>query len=87
MPTLVDPQLATKLALTLILIQLGGGGCHTAKFLKGDFELLKINRQASGVVHESAKFSFGNCSNGVLVRSVPPCMAYVVMNDCENIII
>ena len=51
-----------------------------------NFKIAKINRQANKVAHEIAKFSFINKSDGILLNSVPPCVANFVMNDCNNII-
>lgn len=48
------------------------------------FNLTKINRKANMVAPEIVKFSFDQ-SHGVLVSSVPPCVVYVVTNDCRNV--
>ena len=48
-------------------------------------KISKINRTANRVAHEIAKFSFDNRSDGVLLNSVPPCVAEAVIDDCMNI--
>ena len=37
--------------------------------------LVKVNRQANVVAHEIAKFSFHSKTGGILLNSVPPCVA------------
>ena len=54
--------------------------------LMTSFKISKINRRANRVAHEIAKFSFENRSDGVLLNSVPPCVAKVVMDDCMNVL-
>ena len=49
-----------------------------------NFNISKISRTTNGVAHEIAKFSFSTRSNGILFSSVPPCVVYVVTNDCMN---
>ena len=49
-------------------------------------KISKINRRANRVAHEIAKFSFENRSDGVLLNSVPPCVADFVTDDCMNIL-
>ncbi|VAH50600.1 unnamed protein product [Triticum turgidum subsp. durum] len=49
-------------------------------------KISKINRTANRVAHEIAKFSFDNRSDGVLLNSVPPCVADFVTDDCMNIL-
>lgn len=44
----------------------------------------KINRQANVVAHGIAMFTR---TDGVLNRFPPSCMAYDVMNDCNNVLI
>ena len=46
----------------------------------------KIKRHANEVAHEIAKFGFISRSDGLLVNSVPPCVVYAVMNDCNNLL-
>jgi hypothetical protein len=54
------------------------------KLLKG-FEVSKINGQANVVAHGIAKFTR---TDGVLLNSfLPSCVAYDVMNDCNNVLI
>ena len=50
-----------------------------------NFNISQISRIANGAAHEIAKFSFSTRSNGILISSVPPCVVYVVTNDCKNI--
>ena len=49
-------------------------------------KISKISRKTNTVVHEIAKFSFNNKSDGILINSVPACVAAAVMNDCINIL-
>ena len=49
-------------------------------------KISKINRTANRVAHEIAKYSFDNRSDGVLLNSVPPCVADFVADDCMNIL-
>jgi len=37
------------------------------------------------VAHEIAKFCLDCKSDGLLVGSVPPCVVYLVMNDCMHV--
>lgn len=49
------------------------------------FKISKINRRGNRMAHEIAKFNFINRSDGVLLNSVPPCVAEVVMDNCMNV--
>ena len=49
-------------------------------------KISKINRRANRVAHEIVKFSFDNRSDGVLLNSVPACVADFVTDDCMNIL-
>ena len=49
-------------------------------------KISKINRRANRVAHEIVKFGFDNWSDGVLLNSVPSCVAKVVIDDCMNIL-
>ena len=49
-------------------------------------KISKISRKTNTVVHEIAKFSFNNKSDGVLINSVLACVEHVVLNDCINIL-
>lgn len=51
--------------------------------LLNNFKITKINRHANVVAHEIAKSKL----DGVLPSSVPHYKAYVVRNDCMNILI
>uniref|UniRef100_A0A453Q8I1 RNase H type-1 domain-containing protein n=1 Tax=Aegilops tauschii subsp. strangulata TaxID=200361 RepID=A0A453Q8I1_AEGTS len=53
--------------------------------LMTSFKIPKINRRANRVMHEIAKFSFVNRSDGVLLNSVPTYVAEVVIDDCMNV--
>ena len=52
-----------------------------------NIKIAKVNRLANGVAHEIAKFSFISRSDGILLNSVPPCVANLVMNDYNNLLI
>ena len=56
-----------------------------AKMLQ-NLSFKKINRRDNEVAHEIAKFSFNSRSDGLLVNSVPPCVVYAVMTDCNNLL-
>ena len=55
--------------------------------MMASLKIIKINRSANRVAHEIAKFCFNNKSDGILINSVPPCVAKVVTDDCTNIVI
>ena len=48
-------------------------------------KITKINRKANMMTHEITKFNFINRYDGILINSVPPCVARAVTNDCTNI--
>ena len=61
------------------LVDLKKEALSISKMLK-NFKIAKINRQANKVAHEIAKFSFINKSDGILLNSVPPCVAIFVQS-------
>ena len=64
-------------------------GCIGRKIIVKMFQNVsfsKINRHANVVAYEIAKFSFNSRSDGLLVNSVSPCVAYAVITDCNNLL-
>ena len=67
------------------LIDLKKEAVNVSKLLV-KFQISKINRRDNTMAHEIAKFSFISRSDGLLVNSVPPCVVYAVMTDCNNLL-